>query len=344
MSIVSAEAGRVPSMDDETRTWQQAMQDAIRRTDDLLRLVGLESKAGLCDPSFPLFVPREFAARIVPGDARDPLLRQVLPTIDERTPGDGFVPDPVGDHAARTDGGLLQKYEGRALWVLTGVCPVHCRYCFRQHYDYRPHSAHQRRVLGEPFGARGLAWLRAQSSVEEVIFSGGDPLSLEDDKLDRLLQQLDAVSHLRRLRIHTRMPVMIPQRITADLISAFRKSRLTVFFVVHINHVQEIDAAVQRGLGKLIDAGIPVLNQAVLLAGVNDHPEALVSLSRRLIDLRVLPYYLHQLDRVKGATHFEVPVEEGRRLMRELRRRLPGYAVPRYVREVPGELNKRVLA
>jgi KamA family protein len=335
------------------------MREAIRRTDDLLRLLQLEGVACDPDPSFPIFVPLEYAARIVPGDVHDPLLRQVLPSDQERLSNARFVSDPVGDQAARADGGLLQKYHGRALWVLTGVCPVHCRFCFRQHYDYSQQAAVSGRHMpaarqrtttptgsssAESFAERGLAWLRDHPSVEELIFSGGDPLSLEDDKLARLVTKLGQIGHLRRLRIHTRMPVMIPQRITSDLISALVASRMTVYFVVHINHAREVDAAVERGLGRLIDSGLPVLNQTVLLSGVNDNADALVALSQRLIDLRVLPYYLHQLDTVRGAAHFEVPIRRGRALVEELRRRLPGYAVPRYVREVAGAVAKTPIA
>jgi EF-P beta-lysylation protein EpmB len=342
MSIVSPETGRVPSVagpKNAARTWPEAMRGAIRRSDDLLRLLGLEAAVCDHDPAFPIFVPWEYASRIVPEEVHDPLLRQVLPSPQERATHAGFVADPVGDRTARAAGGLLQKYQGRALWVLTGVCPVHCRYCFRQHYDYA-----QQALAGTRFADRELAWLRAHTSLEEVIFSGGDPLVLDDAKLTRLVQELNSIAHLRRLRIHTRMPVMIPQRITGDLISALADSRLTVYFVMHINHAQEVDAAVEHALGQLIDAGFPVLNQAVLLAGVNDHADALVDLSQRLIDLRVLPYYLHQLDRVQGAAHFEVPIERGIALVAELRRRLPGYAVPRFVREEAGAASKTPLA
>jgi EF-P beta-lysylation protein EpmB len=222
--------------------------------------------------------------------------------------------------------------------VTTGACAVHCRYCFRRHYPYSE-------------GPRSLAeWepaierLAADSSIDEVLLSGGDPLTLVDSWLARLAERLASIGHLRRLRIHTRLPIVIPERVCDELIAWLRGTRLTPIMVVHANHPAEISEEVAAALGRLVDAGVPVLNQAVLLSGVNDDADALAELCRRLVDLRVMPYYLHQLDRVAGAAHFEVPEATGRRLVAELRRRLPGYAVPRYVRETPGEASKTLLA
>jgi EF-P beta-lysylation protein EpmB len=222
--------------------------------------------------------------------------------------------------------------------VTTGACAVHCRYCFRRHFPYSEGP----RSLAE--WAPALERLAADSSIEEVLLSGGDPLTLVDSWLGRLAERLASIDHLRRLRVHTRLPVVIPERVCDELLAWLRGTRLTPIMVVHANHPAEISDDVAAALGRLVDAGIPVLNQAVLLRGVNDDADALAELCRRLVDLRVMPYYLHQLDRVAGAAHFEVPEATGRRLVAELRRRLPGYAVPRYVRETPGEASKSLLA
>lgn len=272
-----------------------------------------------------------------PGDPDDPLLRQVLPIGEEMAETAGFGPDPVGESEARRQAGLLQKYRGRVLMVLTGACAIHCRYCFRRHYPYgeSPPAAQ--------VWEAALEEIAADSTLEEVLLSGGDPLTIPDDPLARLVRQLAAIPHLRRLRIHTRLPIVIPERVNGQLLRWLTETRLAPVVVVHANHPAEIDEPVSAALAQLVDAGVPVLNQAVLLRGVNDNLPALVELSRRLIDLRVMPYYLHQLDRVRGAAHFETPIERGRELVRAMRAELPGYAVPRYVQEVAGETHKRVL-
>jgi EF-P beta-lysylation protein EpmB len=272
-----------------------------------------------------------------PGDPHDPLLRQVLPLAEELKTVPGFQADPVGDQAATLSPGLLQKYTGRALLITTGACAVHCRYCFRRHFPYSEHPQ-------PPDPWRGaLACLAARPDVEEVILSGGDPLTLVDDRLARLVHRLAAIEHVRRIRLHTRLPIVIPERVTGELIDGLRGTRLTAFVVVHANHPAELDEPVGSAISQIVDAGVPVLNQAVLLRGVNDRLDTLVALCRRLVDLRVLPYYLHQLDRVAGAGHFEVPIEQGKRLVRDLSKELAGYAVPRYVQEITGESQKQLV-
>ncbi len=287
---------------------------------------------------FELFAPQEYVARMRPGDPSDPLLLQVLPRDAETTHTAGFLTDPVGDLAATVRPGLLRKYPGRALMVTTGVCAVHCRYCFRRHYPYSPgpRSIDQ----WEP----ALAELAADPTLEEVILSGGDPWVLVDQQLSQLADRLAEIPHLSRLRIHTRLPIVIPQRVTAGLIDTLKRTRLTPWVVVHANHVQELDLSVAKALAALVDAGIVVLNQTVLLAGVNNSFDAQWALCRRLVELRVIPYYLHQLDRVAGAAHFDTPLEHGRAIVEQLRQRLPGFAVPRLVQEIPGELSKTPLA
>jgi EF-P beta-lysylation protein EpmB len=287
---------------------------------------------------FPLFAPRPYVGRMHIGDPSDPLLRQVLPIEPEVTAVQGFTTDPVGDGKAQKRPGLLQKYKGRALLVTTGACAIHCRYCFRRHF---PYSEGPRSIDDwQP----AIDRIAADPTIDEVLLSGGDPLTLLDEQLAELARRLAASPHLRRLRVHTRLPIAIPQRVTDELIGWLCGTRLAPIMVVHANHAQEIDAATAAALGKLVDAGVPVLNQSVLLRGVNDSAAALIGLSLRLVDLRVMPYYLHQLDRVQGASHFEVPVSRGVELIDQMRRALPGYAVPRYVQEVAGELHKRVLA
>ncbi|HWA99935.1 MAG TPA: EF-P beta-lysylation protein EpmB [Pirellulales bacterium] len=322
--------------------WQQAMKQAVRDPAELCDLLGLDADfaaaARMATSGFPLFVPRGFIARMRPGDPHDPLLRQVLPLADETIAVSGFTADPVGDLAANVAPGLLHKYTGRVLLVTTAACAIHCRYCFRRSFPYDdvPRSLAAWRPAIEQ--------IEADASIHEVILSGGDPLTIVDSLLAELVDRLAAVPHLARLRIHTRLPITIPERITSELVDWLRGSRLAPIMVVHANHPAEIDDAVAAALARLVDAGIPVLNQAVLLRGVNDSADVLAALCERLVDLRVMPYYLHQLDRVAGAAHFEVPESEGLAIVAELRRRLPGYAVPRYVRELEGAANKLPLA
>lgn len=318
------------------------MKAAVRDPLELCRLLDLP--ASLHEPArraaerFPVFVSREYLARIPRGQPHHPLLRQVLPLSDELIDTPEFTPDPVGDQAATRRPGLLQKYAGRALLVTAPTCAIHCRYCFRRHfaYDETPRSAEAWQPVWES--------LAADPTIEEVVLSGGDPLTLPDARLLALRHQLEQIPHLQRWRLHTRLPVAIPQRITDPLVTLLRQSRLTPWVVIHANHPEELDAAVADAVARLVDAGIPVLNQSVLLRGVNDCAETLTALSRRLLDLRVVPYYLHQLDQVAGAAHFWVPIERGQALIAALRTRLPGFAVPRYVRELPGEPSKIVLA
>ncbi len=242
--------------------------------------------------------------------------------------------DPVDDDAAARQPGLLQKYHGRVLLIATGTCAVHCRYCFRRHFSYD--EAPRSLADWEP----ALDEIAADTSLHEVILSGGDPLTLVDATLAAMIERLEAIPHLRRLRIHTRLPIVIPERVTDELVSMLHGSRLMPIVVLHANHANELDRHVAAAVARLAEAGVMLLNQAVLLAGVNDSVEAQAALCERLIDLRVMPYYLHQLDRVAGAAHFEVPIATGRRIIEELRARLPGYAVPRYVQEVAGALSK----
>ena len=346
MSIVSLSVNpsptRGPVPAPRYDSWQEALRDAVRDPAELCRLLDLPSElvagATRAVRDFPLFAPRGFIARMRLADPFDPLLRQVLPLADELAVVPGFEADPVGDRAATQTPGLLHKYKSRVLMVTTGACAVHCRYCFRRHF---PYSEAPRSPSG---WTPALEYIAADTTIGEVILSGGDPLTLVDAQLAELIDRLAAIGHLRRLRIHTRLPIMIPERVTAPLVQMLAGSRLTSVMVLHANHAHELDASVAAAIRDLADAGVLLLNQAVLLRGVNDDVEALVDLCERLVELRVVPYYLHQLDRVAGAAHFEVHQARGRRLVEQLRERLSGYAVPRYVCEIAGAKHKIVLA
>ena len=322
-------------------TWQQQMKWAIRDSQTLRRAVGLpesEENQPKAASQFPVFAPLPFVSRIRTNDIDDPLLKQILPVAVEDEQLAGFQKDPLQEAEATLTPGLLQKYQNRVLLVTTGACAIHCRYCFRREFPYNesPTSPNQ----WEP----AIKRIQADTSIDEVILSGGDPLTIVDDNLIVLIDRLEVISHVKRLRFHTRLPIMIPQRVTDALTERLQRFDGQVLMVIHSNHANEIDSHVSAALASLKTAGVTLLNQSVLLRGVNDDVESLVSLSNRLLDVGVLPYYLHQLDRVTGVGHFEVARERGMHLIAEMRKRLSGYAVPRYVKEEPGEPNKTVWA
>ena len=321
--------------------WQKALREAVRDPRELLDLLGLDRLAPrLSDEAmvqFPLRVPRGFVARMRRGDPRDPLLRQVLPLDDEMRPMPGFGLDAVGDGAAKTAPGVIQKYRGRALLVATGSCAIHCRYCFRRHFPYAEETA------ARDGWRDAVDLIRRDASIEEVLLSSGDPLSLSNGKLAELTGALADIPHLRRLRIHSRLPIVVPERVDDGLMGWLSTLPWPVTLVVHANHANEFDGTVDAALGRLRAAGVHLLNQAVLLRGVNDSVDALGALSERGFAAGVLPYYLHQLDRVAGVAHFEVDDARARALHAGLAARLSGYLVPRLVREIPGDTGKRPL-
>jgi L-lysine 2,3-aminomutase len=322
--------------------WQESLAEAVRTPAELCQLAGLPAvmaaEAEQAATGFPVLVPKPFLARIRQGDPDDPLLVQVLPRQAELAKVPRYTSDPLGESDASHCPGLLSKYEGRSLMVTTGCCAVHCRFCCRRHFPF--HTSPQTLADWEP----ALRRIAAEKSIEEIILSGGDPLTLSDPYLAQLVEQLAKIPHLRRLRVHTRLPALIPQRVTGELLDWLRGTRLTSIVVIHVNHPAEIDSPVATALSRLIEAGVPVLSQSVLLRGVNDRVDTLVQLFRRLVDLRVMPYYLHQLDPIAGVAHFEVPEATGIELMARLRAWLPGYVIPRYVREIAGKSSKVVLA
>jgi EF-P beta-lysylation protein EpmB len=322
--------------------WQRVVADGIRDTAQLFAALRLEP-AGLAGATaaavrFACRLPRRLVAGMTAGAADDPVLRQFLPSPAELEERAGFTPDPVGDLGAVRARGLLQKYAGRALLITTGACAVHCRYCFRRHFPYTDQQAAR-----DDWGA-ALAELSRATDVSEIILSGGDPLMIADDRLAELWQRLAAMPHLRRLRVHTRMPVVVPERVTPALVELLGRPRFATSVVVHANHPDELAADSVAALRRLGRSGTTVLNQSVLLRGVNDDLAVLCSLSERLFAAGVLPYYLHVLDPVAGAAHFAVAPAQGVALVRALRSRLPGYLVPRLVRETAGADAKEALA
>ncbi|MGE8263210.1 MAG: EF-P beta-lysylation protein EpmB [Stenotrophomonas sp.] len=319
--------------------WQQRWREAIRDPRELLRQLGLDpAELGVSDEAagqFAVRVPQDFAARMRHGDRHDPLLRQVLPITDELKVVPGFSLDAVGDGAAKKATGVIQKYRGRALLVTTGSCAINCRYCFRRHFDYGTENAARE-------GWRDAVDAIAQDpDIDEVILSGGDPLSLATHKLVELTQALTQIPHLRRLRIHSRLPVVLPERVDDALVQWIGSLPWPVAFVIHANHANEFDASVDAAMARLREAGATLLNQAVLLRGVNDSIEALQALSERSFAAGVLPYYLYQVDRVEGVAHFEVADDTAKDLHAQLTARLSGYLVPKLVREISGDSSKR---
>lgn len=291
---------------------------------------GLVSAAIAAGGTFRLRVPRSYLARIRHGDPNDPLLRQVLPIKDELADVADYTADPLGERAALRAPGLLQKYHGRALLITTSACAVHCRYCFRREFPYAEQTSESSRW------SEALDEIARDPSIEEVILSGGDPLSLSDSRLASLTDAIQRIPHVRRLRVHTRQPVVLPSRVDEGLTQWLTQLRLPVVFVLHVNHPNEIDADVRAACALLHDSGVTLLNQTVLLQGVNDDAAVLAELSRKLFEAGVLPYYLHVLDRVRGAAHFDVPEASARVIAGQLAAQMPGYLVPRLAREIYG--------
>lgn len=322
--------------------WQRELAEAITDPRELLATLGLPST--LAEPAlqasrgFSLRVTRSLLSRMRHGDPDDPVLRQVLPLGEELLETPGFVPDPLEEAAARRAPQLLHKYSGRALLITTEACAVHCRYCFRREFPYS--AGADEGASGGGRWAAALAVIAGDSGIEEVILSGGDPLSLSDARLSQLTQAITAIPHVRRIRVHTRQPIVLPSRVDPGLLAWLRGIRLPVVMVLHANHAHEIDEDVREACAALRSAGATLLNQAVLLRGVNDDLETLRQLSCALADAGVMPYYLHLPDRVRGTAHFDVPEETARGLIDGLTRCLSGYLVPRLVREIPGAPSK----
>ena len=327
---------------DRSLNWQDQLSDLITDPEELLSLLLLDPET--CPYSlealsqFPLKAPRPFVERIERGNWHDPLLKQIWPAQEEQSKTESFVADPLDEQNFNPVPGLLHKYQGRVLLTAAPHCAIHCRYCFRRHFDYQANSP-SRKQWDSAF-----SYIAEDSSIEEVILSGGDPLALSDRQFHWLMQQLAGIEHLTTVRIHTRLPIVIPKRVTAELLQYLSESRLRIVMVVHCNHARELDPAVADGFSALDAIGVTMLNQSVVLKDVNDNSEALINLNKALFAHNVLPYYLHMPDQVAGTEHFMVSDQHAKALIKTLHATLPGYLVPRLVRENPGERGKTRIA
>ncbi len=324
--------------DSDQNSWNQVLAGATKDVKSLLAKLDipvsdLNQRQRAC-LDFPLLVPQPFIDKMEKGNVKDPLLIQVLPQAAELDSASGFIADPLAEKHSNLQKGLIHKYHGRVLVLLSTGCAINCRYCFRRHFPYQDNR------IGKHDWQQILDYVAQDETIEELILSGGDPLMLNDQQLERFIKQAENISHLQRLRIHTRLPVVIPQRITDKLIEILHSSRFDCVIVLHINHSYEIDELLIAKLNKLKRAGVSLLNQAVLLRGVNDDLGIQIKLSKALFSANVIPYYLHLLDKVKGAHHFAVEEKDAQKLHQQLLLKLSGYLVPRLVREEAGEGSK----
>ena len=323
-----------------TRSWKQALKNAITDPKELLKRLELPESLleslNIGNQLFPLRIPESFLARIEKGNPKDPLLLQALPLGIEAKVIEGFTRDPLQEQTHNPIPGLLHKYHGRVLLITSGVCAINCRYCFRRSFPYSENNP------GNQGWQSVLKYIENDFTISEVILSGGDPLTLTDTSLENLVRGLEAISHVTTLRIHSRIPVVLPERIDADFCTLFRNTRLEKILVVHVNHANELDEKVKIALQTLKETGFTLLNQSVLLREINDTAEAQIQLQRKLFAFGVLPYYLHLLDQVEGAAHFYVSQQEGQALIAAMMKELPGYLVPKLAREIPQELSKTI--
>lgn len=326
----------------QSLSWQEQIAQAIRCPNELLDYIGLQASGiGYSEQAiqqFPLRVPYAYADRIKRQDPDDPLLRQIFPYLAEEENNHHYINDPLSEAQIQPIPGLLHKYKNRVLVITTGACAIHCRYCFRRHFPYQDASA-----LGDHW-QQTLDYIQQHQNIDEVILSGGDPLSLPDQRLLEMYTALSEIDHIKRIRLHTRIPVVLPDRLSAMLIQAIATSPKKIIFVLHINHANELDAQVSSKVRLLQSHNIPVLNQSVLLKGVNDSADALLALSECLIALNITPYYLHLLDPVAGAAHFAVPLDKAQQIIRQMQRTASGYLIPRLVKDECGKPSKSLLA
>ncbi len=341
--VKNKEVAMIPEINPfvEHYEWQKQLRNGVRDVKQLLNLLNLDVAntpyAKLADQQFPLRVPLSFVARMQSGELFDPLLQQVLPVEDELNNPSDFSVDPLQEANSNVLPGLLHKYHGRVLLTVASACAINCRYCFRRHFPYQENSLTKERLQAI------VDYIKHDSSIKEVILSGGDPLVAKDDYLAKLITALATINHLTTVRMHSRLPIVLPERITENFIQTITFTRLKAIMVVHCNHPQEINNDVSQKLLMLSKAGIPVLNQSVLLKNINDDAAVLADLSQRLFAANVLPYYLHCLDKVKGSAHFFVPEDNAIKLINALREQLPGYLVPKLVKEKAGDKSKTIV-
>ncbi|WP_343224020.1 EF-P beta-lysylation protein EpmB [Oceanobacter mangrovi] len=335
MRIIARSAAKTQS------NWHEILANSIRSGQQLLQQLQLSNHPELASQAaendFPVLVPRPWLELMKPADPLDPLLLQVLPQAAETLSQPGYVSDPLGEIATNVQPGIIHKYQGRLLLIAATGCAVNCRYCFRRHFDYADNR------LSRQQWQQSLDYVRNNPEISEVILSGGDPLMLKDVHLAELVSAIEAIPHVKRLRIHSRLPVVIPARITESLTAMLASSRLDCVLVLHINHPQEISAELQGGVTLLKQHGITLLNQSVLLKGINDQADILVGLSEKLFQIGILPYYLHLLDKVAGAQHFDMPLQQAQALYQQLHARLPGYLLPRLAQEESGMTGKTLI-
>ena len=324
-----------------TKNWQLQLAEAFNNIEDLCHYLHLSLNdlpvSVAAAENFPLRVPLSFAASMQKGNPHDPLLRQVLPIKDELFTYPGFSNDPVGDLPSAAQAGVLHKYHGRVLFINTGSCAINCRYCFRRNFPYSDLQ------LGKQKESAGIQYIQENPGISEVILSGGDPLLLSDARLTRILQQLSAIRHLKRIRIHTRLPIVLPARITDELVNTFAQSAKQIVIVVHCNHANEINPRVITACKLLANRSITLFNQSVLLKGVNHNVAALCELSEQLFSHSIIPYYLHLLDKATGTGHFEVSETAAVALIKQVQATLPGYLVPKLVKEQAGTMSKQYI-
>ena len=319
------------------KNWQKELANVVTCPKVLLEMVGLSSQVHENDIKarslFPVRVPLPFIKKIRHGDANDPLLLQVMPRHQEFLTKSGFNKDPLLEQD-NNQPGLLHKYKSRVLVMFKTCCAVNCRYCFRRHFPYQENQLNKRSLID------ALSYIKSDKNINEVILSGGDPLMAKDDAISWFLDELEQIPQIKRMRIHSRLPVVIPVRITEQLCERLAKSPLKIIFVNHINHANEIDNDFKNAMNMLKQANVLLLNQAVILKDVNDTVDAQINLSEALFDTDVMPYYLHLLDKVEGASHFDIDEAQAIKIMAELLEALPGFLVPKLVREIGGQKSK----
>ena len=326
-------------MNPNITSWQKELAEGLSDIHELCKYLELPIPNKLLSPTkFPLRVPREFAERMEKGNINDPLLKQIIPTEDESIITPGFTNDPVGDISATTEAGVIHKYQGRVLFITTGGCAINCRYCFRKNFPYTDFQLSTQKLN------QAIQYIKNNKDISEVILSGGDPLLLNDQKFFSLMHLLDKIPHIKRIRIHSRIPIVLPSRITSDFCSGLSTIKNSIVLVVHSNHANELNDKVNTACQRIKNCNITILNQSVLLKDINDNTQQLCALSEKLFNFGILPYYLHLLDKATGTAHFEVNQITAISLMEQMKKQLPGYLVPKLVREQAGAANKIVIA
>ena len=321
--------------------WKAELSNCVSSIDELLNQLGLKPEdlnaTEQAASKFPIKVPQPFVQLMEYGNPNDPLLKQVLPITSELQVDSNFSTDPVGESSFNPVPGIVHKYRNRVLMIISPNCAINCRYCFRRHFPYDDNRQSKQQWL------KALDYLKTKPEINEVIYSGGDPLAANDNFLRWLTGEIESIKHIKRLRIHTRLPVVIPSRIDDQLLNWLSNTRLKPTFVLHINHANEIDTALSQGVNRLKQAGIMVLNQSVLLKGINDTSDQLINLSEKLFNAGIMPYYLHMLDPVQGASHFDVPEDRAVEIFSQIQAELPGFLVPKLVQERAGETSKSLI-